>query len=66
MNKAMDTEARYFTTVDPLACSCADWKFRRMRQGGVCKHIRRLQEAEALLSSNAAMWATVEVVNRKP
>ena len=53
----MDTETRYFTTINPACCSCADWEFRRMRQGGVCKHVLRLREAEALLEAQARKWA---------
>jgi hypothetical protein len=29
---------RYLVT--PFACDCKDWKYRRSRSGGWCKHIR--------------------------
>ena len=57
------SDSKYFTSINPSCCSCRDWEFRRMRQGGVCKHVRRLQEAEALLSSNAAKWVEREATD---
>ena len=53
--------SRYFTST--VACSCPDYVYRRMRLGLPCKHIRRLQEALALLSSNRAKWSEREATD---
>ena len=48
--------AKYFTT--KTHCSCPDfWHRGRYRP---CKHVRRLQEAEALIAGQARKWAERE------
>ena len=42
---------KYFSTL--AACSCPDWKFRRRSPGQPCKHVKRLQDARALLEAQA-------------
>ena len=53
--------ARYYTSES--ACSCPDYVYRRMRLGLPCKHIWRLQEAEALIASNRAKWVEREATD---
>ena len=55
---AAATESRYFTTVNPPCCSCLDFWYRGHIR--ICKHVRRLREAEALLAANTARWAETE------
>ena len=49
-------KARYFTT--KTHCSCLDFWYRGHIRP--CKHVRRLQEAEALLEAQARKWAERE------
>ena len=49
------TASKHFTTIDPPCCSCADWKYRGHIRP--CKHVKALQEAEALLEAQARKWA---------
>ena len=57
------TASKHFTTINPSCCSCRDWEYRGSRTGRPCKHIRRLQEALALLASNTARWAEREATD---
>ena len=52
------TEAPYFTTTRPMACSCKDWRFRGHARP--CKHIRALLDAEVLIAANERKWASRE------
>ena len=57
----MIERSKYYTTADPPACSCPDWQYRGHIRP--CKHIRRLQEAEALIASNRAQWVEREATD---
>jgi predicted nucleic acid-binding Zn finger protein len=34
------TNKEYFVTINPFSCSCADFKFRKIKTGEFCKHIQ--------------------------
>ena len=38
---------KYVSTL--TRCSCPDWHYRRRSPGQPCKHVKRLQDARALL-----------------
>ena len=40
---------KYFSTL--TRCSCPDWFYRRRSPGQPCKHVKRLQDARALLDA---------------
>ena len=42
---------KYVSTL--TACNCPDWHYRRRSPGQSCKHVKRLQDARALLMAQA-------------
>ena len=43
---------KYYSTDE--ACSCPDWHYRRRTRESPCKHVKRLQDARALLDAQEA------------
>ena len=44
-------KARYFTTIDPDACSCEGWRWRHD-----CRHVRELRAALEIIRANELKW----------
>jgi predicted nucleic acid-binding Zn finger protein len=36
----VSTNKEYFVTLNPFSCTCADFKFRKIKTGEFCKHIQ--------------------------
>ena len=45
------TASKHFTTIDPDACSCPGWYWRRR-----CKHVDQLRAALALVAAVEKKW----------
>ena len=45
------TASKHFTTIDPDACSCPGWYWRRR-----CRHVDELRAAQALVAAVEKKW----------
>lgn len=46
---------RYYTTIDPDACSCPGWRYRHY-----CRHVRELRAASRVIESYRLKWEETE------